>query len=266
MVAFTPIRDIIDNALNLDLGMPNKSMSEKENLLKESAISLGCLDYYRSFPFQIVYTTTYNSAAAGAQSTFSWAGMTAPKTENGNLYIPFADFFQLGSPRIPEEQVKHAYFLGIMNMQRPPWNNWSNPGKFSSYMFGFQYGTNYGENVLETILSNTYDDLSTGQPKYWINRTLNRVEVLQPFGMGQLSMIAAVGFTSPEYIDMSRVDFLCKFISKRFVESIIQAREGVQLDTDFTISTEALKARLEKLTNDVYSIQNNSVLHQALWS
>lgn len=59
MANFTPIREIIDRAINLDLANPNLSISDKEGLLKEDAIALGTLDYFRSFPLRVVYCTTY---------------------------------------------------------------------------------------------------------------------------------------------------------------------------------------------------------------
>lgn len=265
MVNFSPIRDIIDRAINLDLANPNLAISTKEALLKEDAITLGCLDYYRSFPLRVIYTTTYNSTG-GSRTINTWMGVENIQFENGCAYIPFDNFFNRGKPQVPADQVKNAYFLGVIRIERPYWSNYSNPGNFEKYMFGFQVGNTNNYNIMSTILGNTMDDLSTGQPKCWVNRMENRVEVQQPWGFGQLVIDAAIGFTSPEYVEMSKVDFLCKFISKRFIESIIQSRDGVQFDADFTISTEALQRKLEKLNEQVESIQNHSILHQAQWS
>ena len=94
----------------------------------------------------------------------------------------------------------------------------------------------------------------------------DRIEVLQPWGFGLLAWDFAIGFTSPEYVEMSKSDWLCKFISLRFIESIIQAREGVQFDADFKLSTEALKERLKTLKEEVDSIKNHSVLHINQWT
>lgn len=268
MANFTPIREIIDRAINLDLANPNLSISDKEGLLKEDAITLGTLDYFRSFPLRVVYCTTYNSSGGG-KTSFDWAGLTPPMLDNGGMYIPFDTFLTGGSPKIPEDQLKNAYFLGIIRAERPYWSNFSNPSLFEKQMFGFQITGSAGfsnYNIMDTILSNTMDDLSTGQPRCWVNRSQNRLEILAPFGFGQIELEGAIGFTSPEYVEMSKVDFLCKFISKRFIESIIQARDGVEFDGDFKIHTEALQRRLEKLTEQVESIQNHSILHQAQWS
>lgn len=261
---FLQIKSIIDSAINLDLANPNLSISTKESLLKEDAIKLGCLDYFRSFPMRIIYCTTYNSSGGG-KSTFDWAGLTAPMLDNGAMYIPFNDVLTGGTPKIPAEQLDHAHFLGVTRIERPYWSNYSNPSMWEKQMFGFQV-SNTTFDITSTLLGNSYDELSTGQPQCTINRTQDRIEVLAPWGFGQLALFCAVGFDSPEYVEMSKVDWLCKFISCRFIESIIQAREGIKLSADFELSTEALKTRLAKLKEEVDSIRNHSVLCQAQWS
>ena len=258
------MQKIIDAAIALDLANPNFAISSKEALLKDAAIMLGCMDYYRSFPLRVLYCTTYNSAGGG-KSTFNWAGLTAPLLDNGAMYIPFDTFLQGGRPSIPTEQLDHAHFLGVIRIERPYWSNYSNPSMWEKQMFGFQV-SNTTFDITSTLLGNTYDELATGQPKCWINRTQNRLEVMPPWGFGQIVIDAAIGFDSPEYVEMSKADYLCKFISKRFIESIIQARDGVEFEGDFKIHTEALQKRLEKLTEEVASIQNHSILHQAQWS
>lgn len=264
MVDFTPIKDIIDRALALDVGNPNGAVSEQERLLRENAISLGTLDYYRTFPMRLTMSTTYN--ANNTTTTFDWAGIPPLRKENGVVYITFDDFFLYATPKIPEEMKKYAYFLGILRMERPYWSSWSNPGAWERQMFGYQVSGTQNFDIMKTILNNTYDDLSTGQPRYMINRMQNRIDILQPWGFGQLSLEGAIGFTSPEFVEMSRVDNLCKFISLRFVESIIQARDGVVFDADFQINTDALQRRLETLKEEVDSIKNDSVLHVNIWS
>ena len=264
MASFYPISEIIDNAIALDLANPNLAISDKETLLKEAAISLGTLDYYRAFPMRINMCTAYSSSS-GFVSTFNWSNVVKPIMEDGMLVIPFDDVFSKGSPVVPQDQIKNAYFLGVMRVERPAWNTWSNPSMWNMQMFGIQVG-NSNFDIMSTILSNTLDDLSTGQPQYTINRMKNRIEVLQPWGFGMLSWQLAIGFTSPEYVEFSKVDHLCKFISYRFIESIIQARSGVELDGDFKISTEALKTILEKLKEECDSLRNHSVLCINQWN
>lgn len=265
MADFGPIYKIIDNALNLDLANPNLAISTKEALLKENAIMLGCLDYFRCFPLRTVMTTAYNSNSAGL-TVYDWAsGLTVPKMKDGYIVIPFEEVFEKAVPKISPDQIQNAYFLGVMRVERPAWNTYSNPGLWDKQLLGIQVN-NTQFDIMKTILSNTLDDLSTGQPKYWIDRSQNSIFLESPWGFGQLSWEFAIGFTSPEYVEYSKVDFLCKFISYRFIESIIQARDGVKLDSDFEISTEALQRRLEKLYEEIDSIKNHSILNINVWS
>ena len=264
MASFYPIKDLIDSAIALDVANPNLAISDKETLLKEAAIKLGTLDYYRAFPMRTTVCTAYSSDS-GFVSTFNWSSIIKPIVEDGMLIIPFADALSKGSPKIPADQLEHAYFMGVMRVERPAWNTWSNPSMWNMQMFGIQVG-NSNFDLMSTILSNTLDDLSTGQPRYTINRTKDRIEVLTPWGFGMLSWDLAIGFDSPEYVEPSKSDHLLKFISYRFIESIIQARSGVELDSDFKIHTEALQARLEKLKEECDSLRNHSVLHLAQWA
>lgn len=264
MADFGPIRKIVEQALALDLGNPNFSISEKESLLRDAAVSLGTMDYFRIFPMKTVYCTTYNTSGGG-QTTFNWADLSAPYIDNGGMYIPFNDILTKGQPGVPEDQLENAYFLGVFRIERPYWSNYSNPSLWEKQMFGFQVSsTNF--DLMSNVLSNTYDEISTGQPICHINRMQNRVEVLAPWGFGLLALYGAVGFTSPEYVEMSKVDYLCKFISLRFIESIIQARDGVKLSADFEISTAALQERLKKLHEEVDSIKNITPLNLAQWA
>ena len=57
MANFYPIKVLIDNAIALDVANPNLAISEKEMLLKDAAITLGTLDYYRSFPMRSTLMT-----------------------------------------------------------------------------------------------------------------------------------------------------------------------------------------------------------------
>lgn len=264
MAKFYPIKDLIDSAIALDVANPNFAISDKETLLKEAAIKLGTMDYYRFFPLRTTMCTAYSSDS-GYMSTFNWSSMVKPKMEDGMLVIPFDDALSKASPAIPKDQLDNAYFMGVMRVERPAWNTWSNPSMWSMQMFGIQVG-NSNFDITSTLLSNTMDDLSTGQPRYTINRTKDQIEVLIPWGFGMLSWDLAVGFTSPEYVEPSKANHLLKFISYRFIESIIQARSGVQLDADFKISTDALNARLDKLKEDIDSLKQHAVLSIAQWN
>lgn len=264
MASFFPIKDLIDSSIALDVANPNFAISDKETLLKEAAIKLGTLDYYRCFPMRSTMCTAYSSDS-GYMSTFNWSSMVRPKMEDGMLVIPFDDALSKASPAVPADQMDNAYFLGVIRVERPAWNTWSNPSMWSMQMFGIQVG-NSNFDITSTILSNTLDDLSTGQPRYTINRMKDRIEVLIPWGFGMLSWDLAIGFTSPEYVEPSKSDHLLKFISYRFIESIIQARSGVELEGDFKIHTEALKEHLDRLKEETDSLKNHSHLYLAQWN
>lgn len=264
MADFYPIKTLIDNAIALDVANPNFAISDKETLIKDAAISLGTLDYYRAFPMRTTMCTAYSSSS-NYMTAFNWSTVVKPSMEDGMLVIPFEDALSKAVPSVPADQMKNAYFLGVMRVERPAWNTWSNPSMWNMQMFGIQTG-NSNFDLQSTILSNTLDDLSTGQPRYTINRMKNRIEVLIPWGFGMLSWDLALGFTSPEYVEPSKSDHLLKFISYRFIESIIQARSGVELQGDFKISVDALKTRLEKLKEECDSLRNHSVLHLAQWN
>jgi hypothetical protein len=264
MANYSPIHRIIENAISLDLGNPNYAISEKEALLKDSAVMLGCMDYYRIFPMPSMYMTTFNTYNGG-NTSLNWAGLAPAYMENGNMYVDFDTLLTQGRPGVPADQLEHAHFLGILRIDRPYWASWSNPACWDRYLLGFQVGSN-NYDITKTLLSNTLDVLSTGQPEYMINTMKRRVEILPPWGLGQLSIVSAIGFDTPEYVEMSKADYLCKFISLRFIEAVIQARSGVQLTADFTISTNALEARLAKLREEVDSIKNVTPLHLAQWS
>ena len=266
MTSFPKIQTIIDAAIALDLGNPNFTISEKEAKLKDAAVQLGTLDYYRSFPFRSTMVTSYNSGYNSNIGAY-WAGAVVPKLENGMMYVTFDDVFSKSNPSVPEEQLKDAYFLGVMRVERPAWGNYSNPGNWSLQLLGVQTASSATNvNILNTVLNNTYDELSTGQIRYNIDRSRNRINILQPWGFGLCSFDFAIGFTSPEYVEMSRVDWLCKFISYRFIESIIQARSGVKLSADFEISTAALEERLKTLKDECEKIKVYSTLHANQWT
>lgn len=264
MANFSPIRKIIDNALLLDTANLNNDVSTKENTLKEAAITLGCLDYFRHFPMKTVMATAY-STNSGGTTVYDWAGLPATLTDNGNVIIPFDSVFELATPKVPKDQIEHAYFLGVIKVEKPSWNTYSNPSMWDRQMLGVQVD-NSNFDIMKTLLSNTLDELSTGQPYYTINRMQNRIEVFLPWGLGLMSWQMGIGFDSPEYVEMSKADILCKFISYRFIESLIQARSGISVNADFNIDVSALKERLAKLKEEVDSIKNLTNLKLADWA
>lgn len=246
MAKFSPINDVIEDAITLDLANPGYAISVKEQSLKNAAIRLGTMDYYRCWPMKVRMTTVYSAT----QTTGT---------------ITFDEVFAKGIPAIPEEQLPYAYFLGVMRVNRPSWNQRSNPNMFDRRLIGVQLDAGQMD-ILKSTLAETYEDLSTGQPQYEINRTNSTINVMHPFGLGQLIWDFGIGFTTPEYCEMAKVDFLCTFISYRFIESIIQARSGVKLDADFEISTEALEKRLEYLRTKVDDIKLKALSHLGQWS
>ena len=265
MANFSPIKKVINAALDLDLANPNLAISQKESLLRERAIFLGTLDYYRVFPMRSLFVTTY--ATTSENGVFSWAGITPPHNDGkGNQYYEFEELLTLGNPSVKD--LDHAIFLGLGHTERVSFANYSNPSIFSLQMFGWAQpgSTTYSKDVMQLLYANTFDELSTGQPMYQISPEENRVYLMNPYGIGMESFYVYFGYDTPEYCSMTKVDFLCKFISYRFIEAIIQARDGVKLDADFQISTEALQKRLEKLYEEIDSIKNHSILFQAQWS
>ena len=263
-----PIMKVINAALDLDLANPNLAISEKESLLRDRAILLGTMDYYRYFPRRSMYITTY-STTSGSDSTigFIWNGVLPPHQENGATYITFDELLQRSTPAAKD--LDHAYFIGLGKMERAPWSLLANPSVWDMQMLGF---ANVGsvsptnQDILGLLYNNTLDELSAGQPQYTVSTEEERVYLHPSFGIGQISFQTYWGYDTPEYIEVSKVDFACKFISYRFIEAIIQARDGVKFDADFQISTEALQKRLEKLKEETDSIKNHSVLDQALWA
>jgi hypothetical protein len=247
MAKFSPIHEVIENAINLDLANPGFLISEKEQGLKDSAIYMGCLDYYRCWPMKVRMARKY--------------GM-----DGGQYTIPFDAVFNEGVPRIPKEQQKYAYFLGVMRVNKPSWNQMSNPNNFDRQLLGVSIQPNQYD-PLKQITYETYEDLSTGQPQFDIDRTTSTINVMCPFGLGQLIWDFAVGFTNPEYVEMSKVDWLCTFISYRFIESIVQARSGIKLtNAGFDVSTAALEERLAYLREKVGKIKALSISYLCQWS
>lgn len=239
---FAPIWTFIEDALNLDIGNPGFMISAQEQGLKKSAIRLGTTDYYRYWPFRVRTVHRY--------------GMHAE-----NLTIPF----EMVMSKLDEEWKSHAHYLGIMRINKPSWNQLSNPANFDRYLLGVSLDGSNNYDIMKTIAYETYEHLSTGAPQYEVDMMHSLIKVTVPFGVGQLIVDHAIGFDTPEMVEMTKVDWLCKFISCRFIEAVIQARSGVVLDSDFTISTEALKERLNKLREEVDHIKKFAISPLVKW-
>lgn len=239
---FAPIWTFIEDAINLDISNPSYMISVKEQGLKHSAIRLGTTDYYRYWPFRVRTVHRY--------------GMSAE-----NLNIPF----EMIMAKIDDVWKPHAHYLGIMRINRPSWNQLSNPNNFDRYLLGVSLNGNNNYDIMKTLTYETYEHLSTGSPQYEVDMMHSTVKVTVPFGIGQLIIDHAIGFNTPEMVEMTKVDWLCKFISYRFIESIINARSAVQLDADFTISTDALKERLGRLKEEVDHIKRNAISPICKW-
>jgi len=233
---FYEISTIIRDALMLDIANPGFMISEQEQGLRSAAIHLGTIDYYRYFPFRI--------------RTLHRFGNTQT-----NLIIPF----EFVISKLDEEWRPYSYYLGVGRINRPSWNQLSNPNNFDRYLLGVNISNNNQYDIMKTIAYETYEHLSTGNAQYEVDRMHSTINVTCPFGTGQLIIDHHVGFKTPCLVEPSKVDFLCKFISLRFIEAVIQARSAIELDADFTISTEALKNRYEKLKEEVDHIKKYSL-------
>ena len=248
-----PIYDIVNSSIELDLGNPGFLISEKEQRIKDSAIKLGLLDYYRYFPYRITIDKTYT-------------------IDNGApMNISVKEILTKGRPKIPLEQQPNFYFLGLMRAHKPSVNTWSNPMNWNNqllsaatgyFISGTTSSSNY--NYLTRIALETAEHLSTGNgPRYDYDRVNGVIHLIPNFGIGQYIFDFGFGSTNMEYIEPSKVNFLCDFISYRLIESIIQARSGVKIDADFEISTQALENRLQYLREKTDKIKHLSLSHIA---
>lgn len=243
------VTKFVDAAIGLDLGNPCFRISEREALLKESAVLLGTADYYRCWPLRRSITYSFGSGAP--------------------LNIPFQSVID----RLPEANRKDAYYLGVMRINLPSYtSNVMNPSTYNQMLLG-SYGYANSTNVnsvywdaTQMLAIETANSLSTGVPQYTIDRVLEQVTVMLPLGAGTLTVDHGLGFTSYAYVEPSKIDFLCKFIEYRFVEAVIQARSGVTLDADFTISTDALRARLETLKAETDYLKATCAASMVQWS
>ena len=239
---FPPIYHVINDALNLDISNPGFKISDQEIGLRNAAIRLGTMDYYRYWPFRVRTVHRYGMSAA-------------------NLTIPF----EAVMAQIDEVWRNHAHYLGIMRINKPSWNQLSNPYNFDRYLLGVSVNGANNYDIMKTIAYETYEHLSTGAPQYEVDMMHSTIKVTVPFGVGQLIIDHAIGFNMPDLVEMTKVDWLCKFISYRFIESIINARSSVVLKADFDISTEALKERLNRLKEEVDDIKKKAISHIVKW-
>lgn len=240
---FPPIYRIIADALNLDISNPGYKISVQEQGLRNAAIRLGTLDYYRYWPFRVRTVHRYGMSAA-------------------NLSIPFEEVMA----KLDEEWRSHAHYLGIMRINKPSWNQLSNPYNFDRYLLGVSVNGTNNYDIMKTIAYETYEHLSTGAPQYEVDMMHSQIKVTVPFGVGQLIIDHAIGFESPDLVEMTKVDWLCKFISYRFIESVINARSSVVLKADFDISTDALKERLAKLKEETDNIKKYAISYLCKWN
>ena len=114
---------------------------------------------------------------------------------------------------------------------------------------------------MKTLAYETYEHLSTGNAQYEIDRMHSTINITCPFGIGQLIIDHHVGFTTPALVDPTKVDMLCKFVSYRFIEAVIQSRSGIKLEADFEIATDALKERFNRLHEQVEDIKKKSIAY-----
>ena len=243
------VSDFVDAAIALDLGNPCFMIAEHEAMLKQSAIKLGTADYYRAWPLKRSITYSFGS---------------------GNpLNIPFDSVIN----RLPEANRKDAYYLGVMRINVPSYtSNMINTTAYDNMLLGnYGYVSSVGTNkrywnATSILATETANSLSTGVPQFTVDRVLEQVTVMLPIGAGSLTIDHGLGFTSYAYVEPAKIDFLCKFIEYRFVEAIIQARSGITLDADFTISTDALRARLETLKAEVDYLKATCAASMVQWS
>ena len=110
--------EAINDRLFLATANPGYLISVAEQGVKDTAIKMGCREYWRYWPFRVRLAKTY-----GTQQT--------------TTVINFSEIWASGEPRIDEEQQKHAYILGITRGNLPSWNMRSNPKTDHTHTSGF---------------------------------------------------------------------------------------------------------------------------------
>ena len=199
----------IEDRLFLATANPGYLISVAEQGVKDTAIRMGCREYWRYWPFRVRLAKTY-----GTQQT--------------TTTITFDEIWTAGEPRIDLEQQKHAYILGITRGNLPSWNMRSNPNMFDRQLLGVNLSANNFDPVTQ-LTYETYEDLSHGQMQFDIDMAAEKIHVLAPFGIGQIIFDIGLGFDDPNYISPSREEWVCDFCEYYFLDSIITMRSSVVL-------------------------------------
>lgn len=240
------MKDAIEERLSLAVATPGFLISVAEQQIKNNAIKTGLREYFRYWPWRFRGSRVY-------------------KQSGEEIAITFEEIFATSKPRIPEEQQKHAYLLGVSRLNNPSWNQMSNPNMWDRQLLGVQISAN-NFNPLTQITYETYEDLSRGQAQLDFNTVDDTIYIMAPFGLGNMILDFAVGFDDPQYVPASREEWLCDLIEYRFLQAIITMRSSVSLDADFTISVEAMKARCEVLLQKIEEMKKVAYSHLAQWS
>lgn len=236
----------IEDRLFLATANPGYLISVAEQGVKDTAIRMGCREYWRYWPFRVRLAKMY-----GTQQT--------------TTTITFDEIWTAGEPRIDLEQQKHAYILGITRGNLPSWNMRSNPNMFDRQLLGVNLSANNFDPVTQ-LTYETYEDLSHGQMQFDIDMAAEKIHVLAPFGIGQIIFDIGLGFDDPNYISPSREEWVCDFCEYYFLDSIITMRSSVVLEPDFQISTDNMGKRRDALKAKIDSIKDVVHSHLAQWS
>lgn len=246
--------DFIERTIRLSLGNPIMLLCEKEKEIKEDAMHVGLMDYYRACPF--------------IQRTFhNLSGM-----EGLNISIPFAQPIGM----LDEKVQPHAYYIGVVRADVSVGMSYQGLYSFDNYLLGtplinplaaYSGSGNLFSRTdfpLKQLAYTTTTDLTTGEPSFIINRTTETVDVIGPVTIGQLMIEHGLGFYCWDKIEPSHVDLVSKFICKRLLESVITARTTIKLKSDFDIDVSSLEKQLEKietyLKEETSKYQRNNVL------
>lgn len=240
------ITQAIEDRLFLTTANPGYLISVAEQGVKDTAIRMGCREYWRFWPYRVRLPKTY-----GTQQT--------------TTVIDFKEIWISGQPKISEEQQKHAYILGVTRGNLPSWNMRSNPNMFDRQLLGVNLSANNFDPVTQ-LTYETYEDLSHGQMQYDIDMSSEKIHILAPFGLGQIIFDIGIGFDDPNYIPPSREEWICDFCEYHFLDSIITMRTSVVLDPDFKISTENMEKRRDALKETIDSVKSVAHSHMAQWS